>query len=160
MRISREQMFMEMAGVVAKRSTCFRANVGAVVVLDNRVISIGYNGAPKDAPHCAGNECPGRFGCRETIHAEVNALDHVPAGSLLSSGRRPDLYVTHSPCMGCAEHIAWKIDRLFFGSRYTSGGTPSHEDPLDFLGKSGVRVYQVTPAGYTVDWSTKQVFGV
>jgi dCMP deaminase len=107
MRPTRPQMFMEIAHVVAKRSTCMRLNVGAVIVQDRRIVSIGYNGAPAGAPHCAGNDCPGKHYCQETIHAEDNAMRHLPAGLRLVNNRVVDLdvYVTDSPCASCFDKI-------------------------------------------------------
>ena len=51
-RPDNDQYFMEMAFLVAKRSTCLRRKVGAVVVKDKRVLSTGYNGSPKGTMHC------------------------------------------------------------------------------------------------------------
>ena len=51
-RPSWDEYFMDMAELVAKRSTCLRRNVGAVVVQDRRIVATGYNGAPKGIPHC------------------------------------------------------------------------------------------------------------
>lgn len=156
MRISRAQMFMMMARAAAMRSTCFRLNVGAVVVVDNRPVSIGYNGAPSGAPHCAGNACPGRHHCRETIHAEANAIDYVPAEL---QGEAWDLYVTHSPCADCAQLILDRsimgspqgnISRVFFEAAYRN------TDHLAELAKS-VELYQVTPAGFVVEWNSGEV---
>lgn len=147
MRITRPEMFMEMAHTAAKRSTCFRLNVGAVVVVNNRVVSIGYNGAPSGAPHCSGNSCPGRNGCQETIHAEDNALRYVPTGV-----KPEDLYVTDSPCPHCAELIFGAgVKRVFFGKAYRI------TEPLEWLTRLNVEVYQVTPAGYVIDWLTKEI---
>lgn len=149
MRISRPQMFMEIAHVVSKRSTCFRLNVGALVVINNRIVSIGYNGAPSGAPHCLGNACPGAMGCHETIHAEDNALRHVPH-SLRHEDK--DLYVTDSPCLACTDRIiADKVKRLFFGRPYRLN------EHLELLVDAGCEVYQVTPSGYVVDWFTRAI---
>jgi dCMP deaminase len=52
-RISSDEYFMEMAKLAAKRSTCLRRQVGAVIVQDKHVVATGYNGAPKGIPHCA-----------------------------------------------------------------------------------------------------------
>lgn len=142
-------MFMEMARAASKRSTCFRLNVGALIVVDNRPVSVGYNGAPPGQPHCAGNACPGRHHCRETIHAEENAIDHVPDAAL---GDSWDLYVTHSPCRQCAERIVMthQVKRVFFEATYRS------TDHLAELAKS-VELYQVTPAGFVVEWVSGEV---
>jgi dCMP deaminase len=141
MRISRHQMFADIAAIVAKRSTCMRLSVGAVVVIDRRIVSIGYNGQRPGADHCKKLCASG--GCN-TIHAEINALNHVPA----SLWTRPkDLYVTDSPCMNCAKHckIA-NVERVFFSTPYREG------DPLTWLSQKGVDVFRILPSGIMVDW--------
>lgn len=141
-------MFMEMAWVVAKRSTCMRLNVGALVVVQNNIVSIGYNGSPPGERHCLGNDCPGRFTCKETIHAEDNALNRIPR-EVVSQAK--DLYVTHSPCSACARLlIANAVDRLFFAIPYRM--TDHLEDYRNTVG-----IYQVTPAGYVHNWFTKEL---
>jgi len=147
-RITRHQMFMEVAQVVAKRSTCYRLNVGAVVVVCNRIVSIGYNGSPPGEPHCAGNECPGRHGCKIALHAEMNALAYVPIG--LEHPR--DLYVTDSPCELCAAQLAPRgVARVFFANPYRI------TDHLNVLPARGVETYRITPAGYIMNWTTGEV---
>jgi dCMP deaminase len=145
-------MFMEIAQVVAKRSTCMRLNVGAVLVNKERsIVAIGYNGVPRGSPHCAGNECPGKHHCHETIHAEDNAMGHLPVGT-----QGPlDLYVTDSPCAQCYDKLVrdGRISRIFFATPYRI---------TDHLVNSlwDIGVYRVTPAGYTVDWNTKELVNV
>lgn len=144
MRISRPQMFMEIAQVVAKRSTCMRLNVGAVLVQDRRVVSIGYNGVQGGQPHCSGNDCPGKEGCTLTTHAEVNALLYLKWGI-----KAADMYVTDSPCQNCARQIFLnRIQRVFFGTPYRI------TTPLDWLMDQNIKVYRVTPAGYILEWGT------
>jgi dCMP deaminase len=150
-RISRDQAFMETARVFSKRSTCFRLNVGCVIVVNRRIISVGYNGAPPGLKHCGGNSCPGMQpgGC-PTSHAEANALDYVPMEHTLSE---KDLYVTDSPCPGCAKRIADSyVERVFFERAYRdlSG--------VAYLLNHGVSVYEVKPAGYILDHSTGRFF--
>lgn len=155
MRPTRPQMFMEIAHVVAKRSTCMRLNVGAVLVQDRRIVSIGYNGAPSGAPHCAGNDCPGKHHCHETIHAEDNALRHLPAGLRMVNNQVVDLdlYVTDSPCAACFNKIKdhGGVRRIFFANPYRIN---------DHLVSERIGIYRVTPAGYIVDWSTKDLVDV
>lgn len=151
MRISRPEMFMQIARVVSQRATCMRLSVGAVIVVNNRPVSIGYNGAPAGDPHCSGNQCPGRFGCHETLHAERNALGHLPA-SVLGFNQDMDLYVTDSPCEGCANLLrAYPVKRVFFEKPYRL------TDGIDLLISHGVEVYQVTPSGYVLDWKTREI---
>ncbi len=67
--------FTNIARVVATRSTCPRASVGAVVVKDNRILSTGYNGAPSGEPHCLEAGCLIiNNHCERSIHAETNAV--------------------------------------------------------------------------------------
>lgn len=145
MRISRQQLFMEIAGVVAKRSTCFRLNVGAVVVVDDRIVSLGYNGSARGEPHCSGNTCPGRFRCDIAIHAEVNALRHVPSSV---EEAYKDLYVTDSPCVACTDLILRsKVRRVFYGTLYR----------INEHLKDVPNLYQVLPSGWVVDHHTKDI---
>jgi dCMP deaminase len=141
---------METAWVWAKRSTCFRMNVGAVVVIDNRIVSHGYNGQEPGAPHCPGNSCPGIVpGNCNTIHAEANALARVPASLL---GHPKHLYTTHMPCIGCAElMISADVRKLFYAIPYRI------KSGVDRLISEGVEVYIVTPAGYVVSHRTNEV---
>lgn len=154
MRITRPQMFMEIAQVAAKRSTCMRLNVGAIIVQDRTPISFGYNGAPSGAPHCAGNSCPGKHHCHETVHAEVNAINRLPK-SLDVMTAVLDLYVTDSPCESCFAYIhsMGLIRRVFFGNPYR---ITTHLD--NYMGPIGV--YRVLPAGYVIDWRTKELVDV
>lgn len=155
MRTTRPQMFMEIAQAVAKRATCMRLNVGAVLVQGRSIVSIGYNGAPSGAPHCSGNNCPGRQFCKETIHAEENALLHVPHGITVTLDTRFDLYVTDSPCQNCFDMVvdAGVVKRIFFGTPYRI------TDHLVGHGQD-IGIYRVLPAGYIVDWETKDLVNV
>lgn len=138
---------METAKLVSRRSTCFRLNVGAVVVVNDRPVSWGYNGSPPGEPHCAGNECPGRFACTETTHAEDNALRYVPKGV-----QPEDIYITDSPCLVCAHLIvASGIKRVFFDRPYRIG------DGIHHLINRSIAVYQVTSSGYVIEWPTKEL---
>lgn len=148
MRPDRAQVYMEVARVISKRSTCFRLNVGAVLTLDDKIVSTGYNGAPPGEDHCRGNLCPGREGCSRTIHAERNAIYSGPS-RLVSGCRR--LYITHSPCADCCELIvAEKIAAVYFEHLYRN---TSH---LEELSKN-CSVYWLTPAGYMLTWPEQRV---
>lgn len=150
MRIGRHQMFMEIAHTVAKRSTCFRLNVGAVLTVHNRIVSLGYNGRPPGMPHCEGDTCPGREGCHETIHAEDNAIRYLSRDYYCHETLT--LYVTDSPCQHCAELISEVgIRRVFFSRPYRL------TDSLQWLWDNGISCYQVMPSGYVVEWLTKRI---
>src|SRR4051794_31930973 len=100
-RISRQLMFMQMAEAASRRSTCFRRNVGAVITVNNNVVSIGYNGPPSGEDHCRGNRCvpPGMTGCQRAVHAEINAVTRWKTQKFGDVAR---MYVTESPCKDCA----------------------------------------------------------
>ena len=156
MRTTRPQMFMEIAQAVARRSTCMRLNVGAVLVQGRSIVSIGYNGAPAGAPHCGGNDCPGKHHCRETIHAEVNALLHLPKplySHSLDDMVGLDLYVTDSPCYNCMAEVeeSGRVNRIFFANPYRL---------TDHLKSDRIKIYRVLPAGFVVDWETKELVDV
>lgn len=150
-RISRHQAFMGCAQIWAQRSTCMRRNVGAVVVINGRIISHGYNGAPPGEPHCLGAQCvpPGQVGCTRTIHAEANALRHVPTSLYLDY---KTLYTTESPCMACAALAEeYGVKSVYFANEYRVA------DPIDFLLRRGIKVFNLTPSGYVVDRSNNKL---
>jgi len=101
-RITRTEYYLRMATLVAERSTCCRAQVGAVLTNHNRVVGTGYNGGPAGTTHCEEDgQCTtdkeGR--CITTIHAELNAIlsregGFSPEDSLI-------IYCTHAPCRHC-----------------------------------------------------------
>ena len=113
-RPSWDQYFMEMAELTAKRSTCLRRQVGAVIVKDRHIIATGYNGAPKGLEHCGerkGGCLRQELGipsgekhelCR-AVHAEQNAI--IQAATLGQSIEDASIYITHQPCVLCAKMI-------------------------------------------------------
>ena len=159
MRISRDQLFMEFARSASKRATCFRLNVGAVLVAnDKEVLSIGYNGPPAGEPHCSGAGCaPSGSGCVRSVHAEVNALTiGLPrATRALEIGDEHDylsLYVTTSPCGGCATSIIHAgVRRVVYEAEYRDTG------PLILLLNAGIRCERLLPNGQRIDFETKDL---
>ena len=103
MRPSRDEVLMENALSWAKRSTCLRRHVGAVIARDSRPISIGYAGAPSGMPHCTPETCSPDKPCENTVHAEANAIAFAAAEGIRVRGAV--LYCTVSPCKRCAELI-------------------------------------------------------
>ncbi len=101
MRPNWTEYFLEVAGSIAKRSTCCRLKVGCVITYDNKIVTTGYNGATSGEAHCTEVGCHLVDGhCKRTIHAERNAL-----GQLKESNSRMKLYVTHEPCALCRIEI-------------------------------------------------------
>lgn len=111
-RPSNDEYFMNMANLVATRSTCIRRQVGAVIVKDKRVLSTGYNGAPKGSRHCEELGCIREIlnvpsGTRHElcrgVHAEQNAV--VQAAYFGVSVKDASIYTTTFPCSMCAKII-------------------------------------------------------
>lgn len=111
-RPSWDQYFMQITEVVAKRSTCVRRQVGAIIVKDKQIISTGYNGAPRGLDHCLDIGClRERLGvpsgqrheiCRG-LHAEQNAIVQAAYHGVCIRGGT--IYSTHQPCFICAKMI-------------------------------------------------------
>lgn len=124
-RPSWDEYFMRIAHDVATRATCDRKHVGAVIVDSSwRIVSTGYNGAPRGLPHCdeVGHELAdidGRQSCIRTLHAESNAIDY--AGPNANGGR---IYTTVIPCFDCAKRIVNAgIERVVYDEYYQSRKT-------------------------------------
>lgn len=117
-RPTRDEMFMEMARLVAQRSTCLRKQVGAMIVKDSRTVSIGYNGPPAGQQHCTEETCLGS-GCDRSIHAEMNVIAFAAKHGVAIEGAT--MYCTMSPCVNCAKVIINSgISRLVYGEEYRS----------------------------------------
>jgi dCMP deaminase len=104
-RISRDEMLMEMAIIVSLRGTCNRAQVGAVISREGRVISMGYNGAPAGLRHCDHpadwEPSGGPFGtCPQAVHAEANCIAWAARRGDRVEGA--EIHTTHQPCLSCA----------------------------------------------------------
>lgn len=100
MRIERDEMFMDIAHTMSRRSTCLRGSVGAILVKDKRIIATGYNGVVSGASHCTVCEGPG---CHKSIHAEAGLIAYCAKNGIATNGTT--LYVTLSPCEKCAQLI-------------------------------------------------------
>jgi dCMP deaminase len=101
--------WLAVAETIAKRATCPRASVGAVIVRDNHLISAGYNGAPSGQEHCTDIGCLIEDGhCQRAIHAEVNAIADAARRGVSIDGSTIYLYDTlgRQPCRECAKVIA------------------------------------------------------
>ena len=111
-RPSWDEYFLEMAGLVAKRSTCLRRSVGAVLVREKRILATGYNGAPSGLKHCIEIGClrqklkiPSgeRHELCRALHAEQNALIQASLHGI--SVKDATLYTTTQPCVICAKML-------------------------------------------------------
>jgi len=139
-----DHYFMEIAEVVAKRSTCLRNQVGALFVRNKRILSSGYNGAPAGLQHCDQVGCA-REGvasgtrhelCR-AVHAEQNAIIQAALHGVSIEGST--LYCTHQPCILCAKMmINARVSRVVYNWSYPDGTA------LEFLSQAGIEVLQLT----------------
>jgi dCMP deaminase len=140
-----DDIFMDLATSLAKRSHCVKAHVGAVLVNDTRIISIGYNGPPAGTHNCDeefGEEgCPrdSKGSCSLALHAEQNAILYATKNG--SKVEDSTLYVTLSPCIACARVIySMKIKKVFFLNSYAEYKGISSDEGVDFLRRFGVEV--------------------
>jgi len=133
--------YMDVAERFAQLSSAKRLQVGAIVVKDDRIISIGYNGMPSGWDNCCEDEHRSGntgYGSKlvtkpEVLHAESNAIAKLAKSS--ESGLGATMFVTHSPCIECAKLIyQGGISTVYYRNNYRS------DDGINFLTKSKVRV--------------------
>jgi len=145
-----DDIFMELASSLALRSHCVRAQVGAVLTNETRIISIGYNGPPAGTHNCdeefGDSGCPkdAKGSCSLALHAEQNAILYaVKNGSKVEGST---LYVTLSPCISCARVIyTMKIKKVVFLNSYAAYKGIPEDEGVAFLRKFGVDVVQYEP---------------
>jgi dCMP deaminase len=145
-RPSWEAYFMDIAILVAKRSTCLRRAVGAVVVKDRRILSTGYNGAPTKVRHCLETGClrermnvPSgeRHELCRGIHAEQNAI--IQAAFHGVPIRDASLFCTNLPCSICAKMIINAGIKMIY---YLDGYADSMSEEM--LQEAGVAVAKIS----------------
>lgn len=138
-----KQAYMQTAQTFAELSYARRLKVGCIIVKDDRIISIGYNGMPAGWDNNCEHEMKWPNGeirflqtKDEVLHAESNAIAKLARS--VESGEGASLFVTHSPCIECAKLIYQSgIACLFFGTQYRDMAG------VEFLKKSGVAVEQL-----------------
>lgn len=120
-RPTRAEIYMEMATVVAKRSTCLRKKVGAVLVKNNHILGTGYNGAAKNQNSCADIGCDMENDhCVRTIHAEANSIISAAVNGVSTDGAV--LYSTNKPCFRCYGFLKnANIKEVFYVQNYVDG---------------------------------------
>ena len=153
------EAYMKTAETFASLSTARRLHVGAIIVKDDRIISIGYNGMPSGWD----NNCEDEIYCDddtgeyrrqlypkdanqwisynlktkpEVLHAETNAIAKLARST--ESGNGATLFVTHAPCLDCAKLVYQSgINSIFYRNSYRN------EDGIQFLEKAGVKVERI-----------------
>lgn len=140
-----------MATFVAKRGTCTRKKLGAILVKDKRVIATGYNGSPPGQPHCTDVGCfvvpttqkiegkeITKDHCIRTIHAELNAILQCALHGIKT--HNATLYVMYNPCYYCAKTIvAAGIKRVVYQKDYFHDDGLDHK-AIDMMTESGISV--------------------
>ena len=144
-RPSFDDIYMELANNLARRSHCVKMKVGAVITQDTRIVSLGYNGPPAGTKNCdeewPETGCPRseRGGCSLALHAEENAILYAAKNKVTLSGGT--LYVTLSPCLPCARIIfTIGIKKVFYLNSYAEYKGMDLDEGLAFLQKFGVEV--------------------
>lgn len=137
-----DEYFLEIAGLVSRRSTCLRRKVGALLVKDKRLLATGYNGAPRGLLHCSETGClrkdlkvpPGeRHELCRGLHSEQNALLQAALHGV--SVKDSVLYCTTQPCIICAKMlINAGIKEIIIISGYPD------KMSMDFFDQAGVLV--------------------
>lgn len=148
--------YMKTAETFAECSTAIRLHVGAIVVKDDRIISIGYNGTPAGWD----NNCEDKIYCddgdwkeqtdklhdewvtfklvtkKEVIHAEQNAIAKLAKSN--ESGLGATMFITHAPCLDCAKLVYQSgINTVYYRNSYRN------EDGIHFLEKAGVKIGKI-----------------
>lgn len=140
-----DDIYMELAVNLAKKSHCIKRHVGAVLTKETRIISIGYNGPPAGTHNCdeewPEKGCPrdSKGGCSLAIHAEQNALLYAVKNKTEVVGAT--LYVTLSPCLACSRIIyTMGVKKVIYLNSYAEYKGIGSDEGLDFLRKFGVEV--------------------
>ncbi|MCB9092440.1 MAG: hypothetical protein H6621_02165 [Halobacteriovoraceae bacterium] len=133
-RPSFEQVYIELATLMAKRSTCQRLKVGTVITTTDfrKVLAVGYNGNASGLDNCCDREEPGNCGC---LHSEENAVINC------DSPRNFDkfVFVTHLPCVACAKRLInlGNVKKIFYLNDYRI------KDSIGVLNSVGIEVQKV-----------------
>ena len=142
MKTKLKEAYMKTAETFAELSHARRLHVGAIIVKDDRIISIGYNGMPAGWDNNCENYVHGEDDTvylktkPEVLHAETNAIAKLARST--ESGLNATMFITHSPCLDCAKLIYQSgINAVFYRDAYRN------EDGVQFLKASGITVEQI-----------------
>lgn len=123
-RPSWDEYFMTICRLTAERSNCIKRKVGCIIVKDNRILSLGYNGTPSGLENCFSGGCkrcaqgqnPGEnLDMCLCLHAEENAMLCISSSELTGA----TVYITLMPCIGCVKKIIQcKIARVVWCDQY------------------------------------------
>ena len=136
------QSYMATAEIFAEHSSAVRLHVGAIIVKDDRIISIGYNGMPSGWDNTCedviqhSDDTTSLKTKPEVLHAETNAIAKLARSN--ESGLGAILFVTHAPCLDCAKLVYQSgISSVYYRNSYRD------DTGLDFLQKAGLHVEKI-----------------
>ena len=142
-KLTFDEIYMELAANLAKKSHCIKRHVGAVLTKDTRIISIGYNGPPAGTHNCdeefpeTGCARDSKGSCSLAIHAEQNAILYAVKNNATVSGTT--LYVTLSPCLACSRIIySMGVEKVIYLKSYAEYKGLPIDEGVEFLEKFGV----------------------
>ena len=146
-KLSFDDIYMDLAQNLSRKSHCVKAKVGAVISKDTRIVSLGYNGPPAGTHNCD-QEWPvdgcardRKGGCSLALHAEANAILYASKNQITMEGAT--LYVTLSPCIACAKIIyTTGIKKVIYLDSYAAFKGIDIEEGIEFLRRFGVSVEQ------------------
>jgi dCMP deaminase len=147
-----DEIYMDLARNLSRKSHCVKIGVGAVLTKDTRIVSLGYNGPPAGTHNCdkewPETGCPrdSKGSCSLALHAEQNAILYASKNNVIIEGCT--LYVTLSPCLACARVIyTLGIKKVYFLESYAAFKGIPLDEGVEFLRRFGVEVEQFTPSG-------------
>ena len=113
-RLKWNEYFMGLAILAKQRSACSRLKVGCVIVKDNRIVCMGYNGFLPGAPHCSRIRDNHE---QSTVHAEVNAVSDAASRGVSLKGSTA--YITHYPCLNCFKTlVSAHVNKIYYHTDY------------------------------------------
>jgi dCMP deaminase len=134
-RPSFEEVYMDFAVSISKRSTCKRLAVGTVIVTTDfrKVLAVGYNGNASGLPNTCDREEPGNCGC---LHSEENAVINCDSPREI----KKLVFVTHLPCVACAKRLInlGNVQCVYFKEEYRI------RDSITLLIKAGINVFHLS----------------
>lgn len=144
--------FLILAASAARRATCPRLAVGAVLIKEGRIISTGYNGAPAGFKECLDDGClmfesvNDRARCVNSIHAEINCL-------IRAREQGDTIVCTDQPCLNCLKAIlSHNPDiEIYYAKPYNDSARDMflafhNRGPRSIEGNRGIRIYQIDPS--------------
>ena len=152
MRPSWDQYFIDIAKLTSERSNCIKRKVGCIIVKNNRILSLGYNGTPRGTQNCyeggckrcmdqfnkSINQAGSHLDLCMCLHAEENAMLYVSQNDLNES----IIYVTLIPCIGCVKKIIQcNIKKIVFIDNYS---VELDKISIDMLEKSNIEIQQMS----------------